>query len=126
MTKSIILIVLDVLVSVAGQLLLKKGMTDVGRVDASFFSQPLAGLWRLFTGSPYVIIGLSMYGVGAIFWLIVLSRVNLSWAYPMIALTYVLIPLAAWLILHEPPIPLIRWVGMVIIMVGVILVARSA
>lgn len=125
MIKSILLILLDVMVSVAGQLMLKKGMMAVGRIDAAFFSQPLLGLWRMFTTTPLVILGLGLYGIGAIIWLIVLSRVNLSFAYPMIALTYVLIPLAAWLILHEPPIPLIRWIGMGIICIGVILVAQS-
>jgi len=125
MTRSLLLIFLDVLVSVAGQLMLKKGMMAVGRIGADFFSNPLANLWRMFTTSPLIIVGLGMYGIGAIIWLIVLSRVNLSFAYPMIAMTYVLIPLAAWLILHEPPIPLIRWIGMGIIIVGVILVAQS-
>jgi drug/metabolite transporter (DMT)-like permease len=57
--------------------------------------------------------------------MIVLSRVNLSFAYPMIALTYVLVPLAAWLFLNEPAIPPIRWVGMCVIIVGVVLVAQS-
>ncbi len=125
MTISLILIFLDVAFSVAGQLLLKKGMTAVGRIDSDFFAQPLLGLWRMFTTSPYVVLGLGLYVVGAVLWLIVLSRVNLSYAYPLIALTYVLIPLAAWLLLHEPPIPLIRWVGMAIIVFGVVLVARS-
>jgi len=125
MTVSLLLIFMDVCVSVAGQLLLKKGMMAVGRIDAAFFSQPFQALWRIFTTSPFVILGLGLYSFGAIFWLIVLSRVNLSYAYPLIALTYVLIPLAAWLVLHEPAIPLIRWVGMAIIIVGVVLVAQS-
>ena len=125
MTISIFLIVLDVLVSVAGQLMLKKGMMEVGRIGSASFSQPLVLLWRMFTTTPLVIMGLGMYSIGAVVWLIVLSRVNLSYAYPMIAMTYVLIPLAAWLVLHEPPIPLIRWIGMGIIIVGVVLVARS-
>jgi len=108
MTISLLLIFMDVCVSVAGQLLLKKGMTAVGRIDSAFLAQPLTALWRMFTTSPYVILGLGLYAIGAVLWMIVLSRVNLSYAYPMIALTYVLIPLAAWLVLHEPPIPLIR------------------
>ena len=125
MTKTLILVVLDVVMSVAGQLLLKKGMQSVGAIDTAFFSQPLLGLWRMFTTSPLVLVGLGLYGVGAVFWLIVLSRVNLSYAYPLIAMTYVLIPLSAWLFLHEPAIPPIRWVGMGIIIIGVVLVAQS-
>jgi len=125
MTISLLLIFMDVCCSVAGQLLLKKGMTAVGRIDSAFFAQPFVGLWRMFTTSPYIILGLGLYAVGAVLWMIVLSRVNLSYAYPLIAMTYVLIPLAATLVLHEPPIPALRWVGMAIIVVGVVLVSRS-
>ena len=56
MTKTLILIVLDVAMSVAGQLLLKKGMQSVGAIDTAFFSQPLLGLWRMFTTSPLVLV----------------------------------------------------------------------
>lgn len=125
MTKTILLILFDVLVSVAGQLTLKRGMMEVGKIDAAFFSNPLAGIWRMFTTTPLVLLGLAMYGVGAFIWLIVLSRANLSYAYPMIALTYVLVPLAAWLFLNEPAIPPLRWAGMALIIVGVVLVAQS-
>ncbi len=125
MTKTILLILFDVLVSVAGQLTLKRGMMEVGKIDAAFFANPLAGVWRMFTTTPLVLLGLAMYGVGAFIWLIVLSRANLSYAYPMIALTYVLVPLAAWLFLNEPAIPPLRWAGMVLIIIGVALVAQS-
>ena len=125
MVINFLLILLDVLVSVAGQLLLKKGMTDVGRIDVDFFSQPLLGLWRMFTTTPLVMLGLALYAVGAVIWLIVLSRVDLSFAYPMIALTYVLVPLAAWLFLNEPAIPPMRWIGMGVIIAGVVLVAQT-
>ncbi|MBC7241645.1 MAG: multidrug resistance protein [Anaerolineae bacterium] len=125
MTKTILLILFDVLVSVAGQLTLKRGMMEVGKIDAAFFANPLAGIWRMFTTTPLVLLGLAMYGVGAFIWLIVLSRANLSYAYPMIALTYVLVPLAAWLFLNEPAIPPLRWAGMALIIVGVALVAQS-
>ena len=125
MAINLLLILADVLVSVAGQLMLKKGMTEVGRIDVDFFSQPLVGLWKMFTTTPLVIVGLGLYAIGAVIWMIVLSRVNLSYAYPMIALTYVLVPLAAWLFLNEPAIPPIRWVGMGVIIAGVVLVAQS-
>lgn len=126
MTRTILLILIDVLFSVAGQLSLKRGMMEVGEINAAFFSNNLlAGVWRMFTTTPFVILGLAMYGAGAFIWLIVLSRANLSYAYPMIALTYVLVPLAAWLFLNEPPIPPLRWAGMALIIAGVILVAHS-
>jgi drug/metabolite transporter (DMT)-like permease len=74
--------------------------------------------------SPLVIGGLACYALGAVFWLTVLSRVPLSLAYPMLALTYVAIPLLAWLLLGES-VSGLRWVGIGVICAGVLLVARS-
>ncbi|MOA62691.1 putative 4-amino-4-deoxy-L-arabinose-phosphoundecaprenol flippase subunit ArnE [compost metagenome] len=57
-------------------------------------------------------------------WIIVLTRVQLSWAYPMLALNQVLILLIGWGLLKEPVSPL-RWGGVLLIITGVVLVSRS-
>lgn len=123
MVKSLILIFTSVGLAVAGQLLLKVGMN---RVDShltlnlnSFFTFFLSAL----TNSQ-VLLGLFLYFCSAIVWLIVLSRVELSFAYPLLGLSYVLVVLASKFILKEEVMPL-RWVGSVIIFLGVFLVSRS-
>jgi undecaprenyl phosphate-alpha-L-ara4N flippase subunit ArnE len=69
-------------------------------------------------------LGLTFYVMGAAFWLMVLSKLDLSLAYPMLALTYVLIPLASQFILGEQ-VPALRWLGVGVIFVGVVIVAQT-
>jgi len=117
------LILFAVGVAVVGQIALKSGMQQVGRIDGEAVAQPLLLVARVLT-NPLVLVGLGLYVLGAVAWLTVLSRVPLSFAYPMLALSYALTPLLAWLVLREP-IPSIRWVGIAVIVLGVSIVARS-
>jgi drug/metabolite transporter (DMT)-like permease len=69
--------------------------------------------------------GLLLYGVGALSWIMVLSRMNLSYAYPFLALNFVLVALVSRLVLGES-IPLMRWVGIALICAGIVAIANSA
>ena len=123
MWKSLLLIFASVLIGVFGQLSLKSGMTQVGRIDAQALAQPVQLLVRIFT-TPIILAGIAMYIVGTLIWLVVLSRMELSFAYPLVATTYVFTPLLAHLLLGEP-IPALRWLGIGLILVGVVFVARA-
>lgn len=123
MWKSLALIFVSVLIGVFGQLSLKTGMTQVGRIDAEALSQPVQLLLRIFT-TPIILAGIALYIVGTLIWLVVLSRLDLSFAYPLVATTYVFTPLLAHLLLKEP-IPAMRWVGIALILIGVYIVARA-
>jgi len=116
-------LLLATILGVVGQLLLKQGMLQLGAVQLDATSIP-ATIWRMAT-SPYVFGGLLVYGPGIFFWLVFISRVPLSYSYPFVSLGIVLGFLAAWGIFHES-IPPMRWFGMLIVCLGVILVARSS
>ncbi|MDX1622155.1 MAG: EamA family transporter [Nitriliruptorales bacterium] len=101
----------------AGQLLLKAGMTDVGIIDGVTFGH-LGELITSVVGSWKVLLGLAFFGLSAMFWLVTLSRVPLSTAYPVVSLSYVLILGFSTLVLGErPTVPV--WVGAVLIMLGI-------
>jgi drug/metabolite transporter (DMT)-like permease len=117
------LILFSVLCGVAGQLTLKMGMTQVGRIGADMLAQPLAAVYKVLT-TPLVVGGLGLYVLGAVAWLTVLSRVPLSFAYPILALCYAFTPLLAWLLLGES-ISTLRWLGIGTICLGVFLISRS-
>ena len=123
MTSSLPLVIFSVLCGVAGQLTLKMGMTQVGRIGVDALSQPLAMVLRVLT-TPLVVGGLGLYVLGAVAWLTVLSRVPLSLAYPTLALSYAVTPLLAWLLLGES-VTSLRWLGVATICVGVVIVSRS-
>jgi drug/metabolite transporter (DMT)-like permease len=121
--RSLWLILAAVIIAASGQLSLKAGMNQVGAIDAASLARPLETFGRVFS-TPLVWFGLACYGVGAILWLIVLSRLDLSYAYLLLAAMYVLIPLVSWLVLGER-IPPLRWLGMGVVVLGVVIVARS-
>lgn len=119
--KDILLIVFSVMMATFGQLLLKQGMMKVGRVS-SLASAPSMLLTALL--NPIIISGLAVFGISALSWLVVLSRVKLSIAYPMVSLGYVAVVLFSWLIFKESIKP-ITIVGCLAIGLGVFLVSRG-
>ncbi len=120
MLKPFLLVAIAICFSVSGELLLKSGMNQIGVVTLSGLMPTLG---RMLT-HPRILTGFGLFGLGAMFWLAALSRVNLSWAYPMLSLGYILILLFSMLILKETVSPL-RWAGVALICSGVILVFRS-
>jgi len=122
--KSVILLLVAVLLGVLGQLLLKMGMIQVGALE---FEGGLAGLIRVgirVFSNLKVLGGFASYGISSLFWIIVLSKIDLSLAYPMLALNYVLVPLTAWLFLSEQ-VPPTRWLGIGVVIIGVIIISRT-
>lgn len=120
------LLAVAIALSVSGELMLKMGMN---RYAASFGALDLSPatliptLFRVFT-QPLVFLGFVFVFSASIFWLAVLSRVNLSFAYPILALGYVLTALFSRLLFNEAISPT-RWAGIIVICVGVVLVSRS-
>ena len=98
MRYSLLLIFISVSLGVVGQLCLKVGMNQVGAIDAGSLARPMETLLSVLS-TPLVWLGLGCYGISAVLWLVVLSRLDLSYAYLMLASMYVLIPLVSWLFL---------------------------
>jgi len=111
------LLLLSVSASVTGQLFLKIGADKLGRVDATNAVQQILGI----VTTAELLIGLACYGVGAVVYILLLTRVNLSVAGPSASLVYVFSVLLGYFIFKES-IPLMRLAGLSLIVCGVILV----
>lgn len=107
-----------ILASVAGQFFLKAGALKLGKVSAENLLNHLLNIVTI----PELIIGLACYGFGAILYILVLTRVNLSIAAPSAALTYVCAVLIGHFLFHED-MPIERMVGIGLIVCGVVLIA---
>ncbi|MBM3238980.1 hypothetical protein FJZ31_22030 [Candidatus Poribacteria bacterium] len=117
--KDFLLIFVNVLFTVIGHLMLKHGMSQVGRVN-SISMLPSIAMRAVF--NPFVIFGLLVFLMTSGLWLVVLSRVKLSLAYPMLSISYILAMFFSWLLFKEH-IPWIRIVGAFVICIGVSLVS---
>src|SRR5450756_1733911 len=74
--------------------------------------------------SAWAVIGVLLYAISAVFWLVVLSRVNLSVAYPIVAVGYVVVVLYSWLVFKEP-VKWFTWIGLAFIVMGVVIAAQG-
>lgn len=117
--RPILLILLAVSLGAFGQILIKHGMTKFGAISGLDFVKALQALLV-----PPVATGVGLYVISTLIWLIVLSRAPLSYAYPMIAVGYVLVVFLSWLVLGEK-VTALRMAGVALIVVGVVLVGRT-
>lgn len=113
---------LSVALSVAAQFLLKAGMSDPGVRDAMAQPHSLAPLFSVIA-NKYVLGGFLLYGLGAVIWLGVLSKWDVSKAYPLVGLGFAFTVVVGFM-LGEQVSPL-RAGGVALICTGVFLVARS-
>jgi multidrug transporter EmrE-like cation transporter len=117
------LILLGVLLNAGAQLLLKAGMNQIGHFDFSIANMVPIGL-RV-AATPPIIVGLVAYVFSVVVWLLVLSRVQVSYAYPMLSIGYVVNAVAAYYLFGED-LSLIRITGIVVIIAGVYLISRTS
>ncbi|CAL7963761.1 undecaprenyl phosphate-alpha-L-ara4N flippase subunit ArnE [Gammaproteobacteria bacterium] len=116
------LILLAVVFNTVAQLALKTGIDRVGAF-VFHWSNFIPIVLKLMV-SPWIIVGLFIY-VGSVgVWLMVLSRTPVSIAFPMSSLAYVTSAIAAYYLLGEN-LSMLRIVGIIVILVGVYMVARS-
>ena len=111
-----------VLLNAGAQLLPKAGTNVLGVITLTTDNWPSQfGRMAL---EPHIVAGLACYVVSVIVWIVGLSRVPVSIAYPLLSLGYVINAIAAHYLLGEA-VTLSRWLGIGFIIVGVWLVARS-
>lgn len=116
------LVLTGVLLNAAAQLLLKAGTNAIGHFEFSRANILPVG-WKLAT-EPHIFGGLSCYVVSVAVWIMALSRVEVSIAYPMLSIGYVVNAAAAWWLFGEA-VSITRLTGIGIIIIGVYIVARS-
>jgi multidrug transporter EmrE-like cation transporter len=118
--KPILAILLSILLGTCGQLALKYGTKlAVAREAAA------TGMLASYLANPYMWFALCLYGISTVLWIYSLSKVDLSYAYPMVALGYVLVCSFSVLLFKET-MPALRIAGLGVIILGVIMIAISA
>lgn len=111
---------LSIVLATTGQLLLKAGMAATG-VEVALQPRALLSLIPTVLGSWRLVLGFLSFGTSSLFWLVALSRVPLSVAYPVVSLSYVIILGSSIVLLGERP-TLTTWTGALLVMGGVALI----
>ncbi len=124
MFKTVVVMLLAVTAGTVGDILLTKGMKELGDVSAMSLKGILNAAFQALT-SPKLVMGTAMLAVFFFLWLAVLSWEDLSVALPMQALNYVLVAFLSQYYLHEAVTPL-RWAGTILVIVGVALITKSS
>lgn len=115
-------IITGVILNAGAQLLLKAGTNVLGVITLTRGNW-LETFWRMGTQGHFVA-GVACYMVSLVVWILGLSRVPVSIAYPMLSLGYVINAVAAHYLFGEA-VTVTRWIGIGFVVLGVWLVARS-
>ena len=111
---------ITIILNVCGHLLLKAGMIRIGAITP----QELIGNSARIFSSPFILLGLLSYVTSVAMYIVVLSRVQLSYAYPLLmSAGYVLIVVFSWWIFGEAFSPH-KWIGLALILCGIILIGK--
>ena len=116
------LIMLGVMLNAAAQLFLKEGMRRIGHFE--FVWANIVPIGFMVAGNLFVLAGLVCYVVSVGVWLLVLSRVEVSFAYPLLSVGYIVNAVAGYYLFQEN-LSLTRITGILIICIGVYFVTRS-
>jgi drug/metabolite transporter (DMT)-like permease len=120
---SLALLAISVVFAVSGQLTLKAAMNEIGRIGRDQAKNPMETVVKTIK-EPKLWIGLALFGISSVFWLVVLSRVSLSIAYPLVGLSYIVVVAISRFFLHEH-VPAMRWLGVSVIALGIALIGIS-
>lgn len=119
---SLLLLLCGVALNAGAQLLLKAGTNAVGRFE--FTAANILPIGMKLAFEPHILGGLGCYVVSVVVWILGLSRVDVSVAYPLLSVGYIINAVAAWYLFGES-LSAQKFVGIGFIIVGVFLVSRA-
>lgn len=117
----LILILVSIVLTAGGQLFFKKGMMVLDHHHQQ------ASLWKLMAYgliNEYVLLGFLSFGAGAVLWLGVLAKEEVSYAYPLSGLGYIIVLVGSYLLFHEH-LSLSRVVGVLLLLLGLVFIEYS-
>ena len=118
----IVMILLSVLLNATAQLCMKQGMLIVGEITGGI--QGFLSVFPAMITNFYLWVSAFCYIISVLLWLVVLSKTDVSYAYPFLSIGYVVSVFAGYFVFHEN-ITTVRVMGMIVICIGVVLISRS-
>ena len=123
MNRYLPLIFLGVLLNAFAQIALKQGTRTMGPFAFSLENFVPVGI--KLAVNPFILAGIGCYVVSVVVWILVLSRVDVSYAYPLLSVGYIVAAFAGQHFFGEA-LTSVRWAGILVICLGVFLITRSS
>jgi uncharacterized membrane protein len=123
MAKLLLILLIGLVFESTGVVLLKKGMTQVGEVKG-INRQEIVRVMKAGLTNPQIFLGVFFEALFFACLLVLMSRSDISFLWPLTGLSFVFATLAAMLFLHEE-VSSVRWAGVVLIMIGAVLISYS-
>jgi multidrug transporter EmrE-like cation transporter len=120
--KNIFLILASVSLNAGAQIIMRKAMLQIGEINLE--NKSAVSYLPQLIGNIFLWASFLCYGLSILIWIIVLSKVEVSYAYAFSSLGYILVTIMGVLLLHEQ-ISVLRIIGILVVCIGIILVARS-
>ena len=120
---ALVLVGLSILLGACGQILMKHGMSQLGEINGISELISPNTLLKLITNWA-VVLGVILYIITLPLWLGALSTLNVSFMYPLLSLGYIITAVIALIFLKEN-IALLRWVGIVVVIIGCFFIGRA-
>ncbi|WP_439565930.1 DMT family transporter [Microcella sp.] len=118
---TVVLVLAGTLISAGAQLLLKAGTTAVSQSPPS---EGLGAAVLRFATEPFILAGVASYGLSMVIWIVVLSRLPVSVAYPMLSIGYIFTALFGYLLFGEQ-LGLVKVTGILLIILGVVVLSSA-
>jgi len=113
--SSIIFILISVTLGVFGQISLKHGLNKFGKIEMKdFLTERVVHLIK----EKFIILGIVLYILATLIWLVVLSQEEISFAYPLVAIGYIIVAIIGKVFFNEN-LSIFRVVGILLIVIGV-------
>ena len=119
----LVLVAVSIVGAALGQIVLKKGVDSLEGYSVVDLLKPW-NLPKIFVQSPLIFVGLVIYAIGFIIWIAALSKLDVSFMYPMLSLAYVLVAVLSFIFLKET-ISVYRWIGIALVTVGTFFLLKS-
>ena len=116
--------ILSVFFSSSAQILLKLGMNRFGEVSSDL---SIANIWQVslkIISNPYIMLGIAFQVIALVVWLYVLKKVEVSYAYPLIALGFVFVLLVGYFFMNES-LNSYKLAGIALIIAGIFVLSRQ-
>lgn len=118
--NNVLMILCSVLLNAIAQLLIRKGMLAIGTVGVANFAQNIGAMIT----NVWLWGAMISYAVSILLWMSVLSKVEVSFAYPFLSIGYVFAAVVGYMLFNEN-LSVTRIAGIIVICIGVILISRS-